>query len=121
MSRCRCLLVLLAVAACSAPTPPAGDWTTLASVRGAAIVELVPFQVSSPQWRLRWSTESATETGLFQASVRSADGGRLVRLLVNQQGPGSDVVYVRTDPGQYLIYVNAADVTWSLAVEEPRR
>jgi hypothetical protein len=114
-----CSLVV-ALVACGGPAPQAGNWKVLASVRGAGLVEFVPFQITSPQWRIRWSAESPPGTGLLQASIRSADGGRLVRLVVNQQGPGSDVAYVRTDPGLYLIYVNAADVVWSLVVEEPR-
>jgi hypothetical protein len=97
-----------------------GDWAPVASWQGQGIKETESFETTASEWRVAWATSKERVAGMIRIYVHRADGGGLVSLAANQMGTGQDVSYVRTPPGRYFLRINAANVDWSVAVEEQR-
>ena len=97
-----------------------GDWAPVASWQGQGIEEMESFETTASEWWVAWATSKERVAGMIRIYVHRADGGGLVSLAANQMGTGQDVSYVRTPPGRYFLRINAANVDWSVAVEEQR-
>jgi hypothetical protein len=94
---------------------PLGTWS------GSGNGQTDSFAGDSGAYRVTWQTrrlDTAGRTGKFRLSINSAISGRVLSFFVEQQGDGSDVAYVTTEPRQLYFVVESADLDWSFAVDE---
>jgi hypothetical protein len=80
----------------------------------------IGFVSNSGKFRVRWTTRQAPgrPEGTFHLVVHSAVSGRPLQEGVEQHGTGSGSFNFEDDPRQYNLMVNAADVSWSIVVDE---
>jgi hypothetical protein len=97
-------------------------WQEVAKWTGSGIKQTESFQINNREWRVSWQTtnEAFAGAGIFQIMVHRSSDDALVTLAANKQGIGSDVSYVRGNPGRYYLAINSGNVNWSVRVEDQR-
>ena len=72
-------------------------------------------------FRVHWETknESPAGTGRLKVEFRSGDSGRVIIDAVDCRGIGSDTAYVGDQVRWYYLTMDAANIEWSVTVEEP--
>jgi hypothetical protein len=114
----------LLAASCGVETKPATEevvvWQELASWTGRGPQQTESFLGETGALRLRWETrnETAPGRGRFQVTLHSAISGRPLIVAVDTKGIGRDTAYVTEDPRVFFLVVEAADIDWSVTVEE---
>lgn len=105
------------------PEPPPRDleWTKVKGWKGSGTKTTERFTVSGPEWRIAWAgaREVFPGAGILQIFVYRSDG-ELVELAANKVGPGADVSYVQSGPGEYYLMVNSANLDWEITVSDSR-
>jgi hypothetical protein len=96
-----------------------GSWHHITFSAGRGNKETPPFIVTSPEWRITWSTKnrSAADAGTLEISVYD-DRRELVAHVTNTEAPGAE--YIPAVPGLYRIRVASTGLDWDVAVEEQR-
>lgn len=93
---------------------PASGWKTLATWKGSGIKTTESFTTKSGEWRVQWKSSGG---GVLQVMVYDARRN-LVTLAANTMAAGSDVSYVRANPGSFYLTINSANTNWEVTVEE---
>jgi hypothetical protein len=95
-------------------------WTELAAWQGSGPVQTESFISDSGQLRLRWETknERSPGAGRFKVVLHSAVSGRPLVEVVERQGTGRETSYVNEDPRAFFLVVEAANLDWTVAVDE---
>ena len=80
-----------------------------------------PFISDTGSLRLRWTTsnEVLPGRGIFRVAVHSDVSGRPLGMAVDVKGVGGDAAYFSEDPRPFFLAVEAANLDWTIAVEEP--
>lgn len=120
-------LLVLSLSACgpSLPPPasPPGDtvWRPVAHWSGRGNQQLETFPIEGWIWRVQWAArnEGPPGRGTLRVAALSADSGREIAEVTNVRGDDHDTKYLSDVPRRYYLEVTAADVEWSLIVEEP--
>ena len=70
--------------------------------------------------RVIWETrnEAAPNSGTFGVTVHSGVSGRPLVQAVEHRGVGRGTAYVSEDPRDFYLLVEAANLDWSVTVEE---
>lgn len=63
--------------------------------------------------------EKPAGAGTFHVTVNSAVSGRELVNPVNRRGSGQGIAYVAVDPHYSFLIIDAANLDWSVTVEEP--
>jgi hypothetical protein len=120
------LAVSLLVAGCdSTPVsqPPTRiiAWKRLGSWSGRGNRQTETFISDTGSFRVLWETknEAAAGTGRLKVAFRSGDSGRVIIDAVDCRGVGSDTTYVGDQVRWYYLTIDAANIEWSVTVEEP--
>ncbi len=105
----------------TAPPQPAKTWHAIKTWSGSGMKETERFRTTNREWRVRWESrnEPFAGAGILQVYVYDGSGG-MVAVAANKQGPGSDVSYVRSDPGDHYLMLNSANIDYTVTVEEER-
>lgn len=119
-------LAFLPFAACRAddqqPPPPAqiASWQRVATFSGRGDAQLETFPIGGWTWRVQWETrnESPPGSGAFKATAHSGDSGRQLAEIADVRGVDHDTTYVTELPHRYYLVVKAANVDWTMVVEE---
>jgi hypothetical protein len=95
------------------------SWYHVTFWAGRGNKETPPFIVTSPEWRITWSTKnrSAADAGNLEISVYD-DHRELVAHMTNTVASGAE--YIPAAPGLYRIRVDSTGLDWDVAVEEQR-
>ena len=114
----------LLAAGCGVETKPATEetliWQEVGAWTGRGTQQTESFIGETGALRLRWETrdETAPGRGRFQVTLHSAISGRPLLVAVDAKGIGRDTSYVNEDPRVFYLVVEAADLEWSVTVEE---
>lgn len=100
------------------PLATAKSWQRVGTWSGTGTKTTESFAIRGNEWRIHWQTEGDA-VSVFQIFVYD-QGGNLVSLAANSQGPGKDVSYVRGRAGNHYLTVNAFGVNWAVIAEEMR-
>ena len=120
-------LLLISLSACgTAPPPPPAlpadtVWRPIAHWSGRGNQQLETFPIEGWIWRVQWASrnESPAGQGTLRVAALSADSGREIAEITNVRGDDHDTKYLSDLPRRYYLEVSAANVEWSLIVEEP--
>jgi hypothetical protein len=94
-------------------------WRHVTFWAGRGSKDTPPFIVTSPDWRVTWSTKNVSAAGAGSLEISVYDDRReLVARVTNTEGPGAE--YIPAVPGRYRIRVDSAGLDWDVAVEEQR-
>jgi len=116
---------LLAIGCDPAPVsqPPTRivAWKRLGSWSGRANMQTETFMSDTGSFRVHWETsnESPAGKGTLKVAFRSGDSGRVIIDAVDRRGIGSDTTYVSDQVRWYYLTIDAANIEWSVTVEEP--
>jgi hypothetical protein len=120
--------VLLTAAACRTPPEPAPQtaktetvWRELGSWTGSGARQTESFLSETGMLRLRWQagpTPDASTGRTFRATVHSAISGRALATVVEHEGPGGDIAFLREDPRSFFLTIEANGLEWSVSVDE---
>jgi hypothetical protein len=119
------LAVSLLAAGCdSTPAQPPTRiiaWKRLGSWSGRTNLQTETFMSDTGSFRVHWETknEAAAGTGRLKVAFRSGDSGRVIIDAVDCRGVGSDTTYVGDQVRWYYLTIDAANIEWSVTVEEP--
>jgi hypothetical protein len=71
---------------------------------------------------VRWEAknEAPGTEGTLRVAALSADSGREIAEITDVRGNDRDTKYLSDLPRRYYLVVTAANVDWSLVVEEPQ-
>jgi hypothetical protein len=96
-------------------------WKRLGSWSGRANMQTETFMSDTGSFRVHWETknESAAGKGTLKVAFRSGDSGRVIIDAVDRRGVGSDTTYVGDQVRWYYLTIDAANIEWSVTVEEP--
>jgi len=96
-----------------------GSWWHVTFWAGRGNKETPPFIVTSPEWRITWSTKnrSAADAGTLEISVYD-DRRELVAHVTNTELPGAE--YIPAAAGVYRVRVDSTGLDWDVTVEEQR-
>ena len=96
-------------------------WKRLGSWSGHANMQTETFMSDTGSFRVHWETknESPAGTGKLKVAFRSGDSGRVIIDAVDCRGIGSDTAYVGDQVRWYYLTIDAANIEWSVTVEEP--
>jgi hypothetical protein len=96
-------------------------WKHLATWSGRASIQTETFLSDTGVFRINWEAknESAPGKGTLRVAFRSGDSGRVIIDAVNQKGVGKSSAEVGDMVRWYYLSIDAADVDWSVTVEEP--
>ena len=117
-------VTLLLLSGCRAGTRPAPDaqprFHTVGAWSGRGHMQTGSFTSETGGFRVRWETTNETRPGAgrFAVVFHSGDSGRPIMDAVNVVGVGRNVAYVADRVRWYYLVVDAADVEWSVAVDE---
>ncbi|HTE06233.1 MAG TPA: hypothetical protein VK824_08555 [Planctomycetota bacterium] len=100
-------------------SPRATSWGRVGTWSGSGPKQTAMFDVASGEWRLEWTAKDAAGAGYVGIAVYN-ESGALVAMPVNQASGGSDTSYVHAKPGRYYLDINAANVEWTVTVEDQR-
>jgi hypothetical protein len=75
------------------------------------------FEVSRPEWRVRWSARPTSGAGGILIVYVYASTGRLIATIQSGTHGGEDVSYVRAEPGMFYLDVQAANVEWTVTAD----
>jgi hypothetical protein len=119
-------MVCLLAAGCGSPAvsqPPTRivAWNRLGSWSGRANMQTETFMSDTGSFRVHWETknESLAGKGTLKVAFRSGDSGRVIIDAVDRRGVGSDTTYVGDQVRWYYLTIDAANIEWSVTVEEP--
>ena len=121
----RLILIALLLDACGRSGSPSTQtevvWRKLGSWSGRASMQTEPFLSDTGSLRLHWETrnETAPGTGTFRVTVHSDVSGRPLVVAVDARGVGRETAYVSEDPRPFFLVVDAANLEWTLAADEP--
>jgi hypothetical protein len=108
------LLVCLALA-----VPARAAWTVVKEWTGTGSKVTETFEVTSKEWRVNWSSKSTGDgLGSIGVLVFTADK-KLIASATGRVGL-KDTTYVHEGPGRYYVEVTAADVDWTVTVEDDK-
>ena len=103
-----------------APKPPiTSGWNKVASWKGRGNKQTESFQVVSRQWRVTWATIAGEPGCVFQATVKN-EFNTVVGIAASVASGGSDISYLRTEPGRYYLDIGSANCEWTVSVEDMR-
>ena len=96
-------------------------WKRLGSWTGRANMQTETFMSDTGSFRVHWETknESPAGQGTLKVAFRSGDSGRVIIDAVDRRGVGSDTTYVGDQVRWYYLTIDAANIEWSVTVEEP--
>jgi hypothetical protein len=96
-------------------------WKRLGSWSGRANMQTETFMSDTGSFRVHWETknESPAGNGTLKVAFRSGDSGRVIIDAVDRRGVGSDTTYVGDQVRWYYLTIDAANIEWSVTVEEP--
>ena len=105
----------------AAAATTSAQWVKVKTWRGSGIKQTENFAITGGKWRISWSAqnEPLPGAGVLQIMVYN-EAGEMVSLAGNKQGPGGDVSYIYTKPGNYHLMINSANIDWGVEVEEPQ-
>ena len=108
-------------AAVSQPPTRIVAWKRLGSWSGRANMQTETFMSDTGSFRVHWETrnESPAGKGTLKVAFRSGDSGRVIIDAVDRRGIGSDTTYVSDQVRWYYLTIDAANMEWSVTVEEP--
>jgi hypothetical protein len=116
------------MSACRSQPKPATHevdiWRRVGSWSGRGNAQTETFTSDTGGFRVQWETKNETRPGGGRLKVvfRSGDSGREIMDAVDVRGVGRDVVEVAAErPRWYYLTIEAADVDWSVVVEEQIR
>ena len=74
-------------------------------------------------FRVRWRTsnETAPGAGAFKVTLHSSVSGRPLLVAVEHRGIGNSTAVVSEDPREFFLVIQAADLDWSVTVDEAVR
>jgi hypothetical protein len=121
-----CLLACVLVAVASACRQPAPDvreltvWRPIGSWSGRGLTQTEAFIGETGAFRVRWKTtnETAPGAGTFRVTLHSSVSGRPLLVAVEHRGVGSNTAMVSEDPREFFLVIQAANLDWSLTVDE---
>jgi hypothetical protein len=96
-------------------------WRELGSWTGSGARQTESFLSETGMLRLRWQagpTPEASAGRTFRATVHSAISGRALATVVEHEGPGRDVAFLREDPRSFFLTIEANGLEWSVSVDE---
>jgi hypothetical protein len=110
----------------SRPAPSRSEiviWKPVGSWSGRGNLQTETFTSDTGGFRVRWETRNETRPGAGRLKVvfRSGDSGRPIIDAVDVRGVGSDVEEVADNVRWYYLTIEAADVDWTVAVDERLR
>src|SRR5262245_57965972 len=92
-----------------------GTWT------GSGHAQSDSFAGASGAYRVTWDTrhtDGRHGPGKFRLTLNSAISGRELSVVVEQEGAGSNVAYVTTEPRVVYFAVEAQGLEWSFTADE---
>lgn len=124
-------LLLLALVGCRSPAPPQARraderveekaWRRVGAWSGRGNQQLETFAIEGWIWRVKWAAQNETRlgSGSLRVAALSADSGREIAEVTDVRGNDHDTKYLSDLPRRYYLEITAANVEWSLIVEEP--
>jgi len=118
-------LAAVLCAGCTTATEEGGrravaTWRSIQSWSGRGDAQLATFPTGGGPLRFHWqavSHENAS-SGKFRIRLHSADSGRALADVADQQGGGDGRTDIIDDHQRFYLSVEAADFDWSIRVEE---
>ena len=95
-------------------------WRTLGAWTGRGDRQTESFEIASGALRLTWSArgESQPGPGGLRVSLHSAISGRLLEVIVDHGGAGSDTVRLTAGPRVAYLLVESSGLDWRIGLEE---
>lgn len=119
------LIALLVTTACTSGAEQrqpsrATVWRPVASWVGIGTRTLETFPIAAGRLRVFWESHAPSPQagGRFHVRLHSADSGRVLEDVVQASGPGSGSREIVDDHQRFYLSVEAADLDWTLRVEE---
>ena len=119
---------VLAALLCAACTPDAqprqgarvATWRPIQSWSGHGHAQLGTFPTGGGPLRFHWQAEARAGAAPSPLKIRlhSADSGRILADVVDQQGGGAGSTEIIGDHQRFYMTIEAADLDWTIKVEE---
>jgi len=95
-------------------------WRPIQSWSGHGNAQLETFPTGGGPLRFYWQADSDARAGAVRLRIRlhSADSGRVLADIVDQQGGGAGSKEVVDDHQRFYLSVEGTDVDWTIRVEE---
>jgi hypothetical protein len=107
------------------PAPQQVDvWRPVGAWSGRGNLQTETFTSDTGGFRVHWETKNETRSGEGRLKVvfRSGDSGREIIDAVDARGIGRDTIEVSAErPRWYYLTIDAANVDWSVSVDEQIR
>lgn len=109
---------MVALPAPSDTSPSLVAWHPVGNWAGYGSSETERFITGGSEWRITWRTNGEPRR-VCALGIYVYDGsGAFVTLAALRQGVGSDISYVRAEPGEYYLSVISCAADWEIAVED---
>jgi hypothetical protein len=108
----------LTIDATAEPRDDERSWRVVQHFSGSGSAQTKQFRITSSRWRIHWAAEGqGAVQNNFAIMVCNPAGTQLATAL-SIVGSGSDIAYVNTPPGRYLLDVLAIDTRWEVTIEQ---
>ena len=115
MKRMALVFVVFLIAA----APARAAWGVVKEWTGTGSKVMETFDITGKEWRVNWTSKpSGKDYGSFGVLVYTADK-KLIGSATARVG-AADTTYVHEGPGRYYVQVTAANVDWTLTVEDDK-
>jgi hypothetical protein len=118
------LAALLCAACTSGGEPrqgaPVATWRPIQSWSGSGNAQLETFPTGGGPLRFHWQADTRGSAGTVRLTIRlhSADSGRILAEVADQEGGGDGSKEINDDHQRFYMSVEGAGLDWSIRVEE---